>query len=140
MGRKINRLYQKTGYSDWYGWRINNWCTKWEVDRDCGEPIIEDVDKDISILSWSFNSAWSPPTGAYEYYLDMNPNMKLFATYYEPAMDFMGVYDSGDERTYLISNYNSEDKFWKTREGSKLDELYGILEWMEESKAEESVA
>jgi hypothetical protein len=85
-GTKREELIKATGASDWYDWRTTNWSTKWEVSRDYAEPEIEEMDEHEAILTWSFDSAWAPPIGAYDHYLGNNSDMTIFATYYEQAV------------------------------------------------------
>ena len=75
-----------------------------------------------------FESAWAPPTTAYEKMLDLG--FLIEATYYEPGMGFVGRWDNGDDDMYELSNMNSND----VRETipSDLDESFGISESMEE--------
>lgn len=143
-GSKNEELIKKTGASDWYDWRTSNWGTKWEVTRDYSDPAVEEFSEQSegeSQLVWSFDSAWSPPIGAYECFLDKNSDVSIFATYYEPGCDFMGVWDSGDDRCYTPGDYNSDDDFWSTEDGQLLDDNYGIVEqkaeWEEEQREQE---
>lgn len=140
-GSKREDLIKQTGHSDWYGWCTDNWGTKWEVSPDWSDPVVEDMGDGESQLNWGFDSAWSPPIGAYETYLAENDDVSIFATYYEPGMDFMGVWDSGDDRCYQVGDYDSQDDFWDTADGMELDNNYGIVEnkaeWEEEQKAQE---
>tara|TARA_R100001460_G_scaffold58917_1_gene98736 strand:- start:46 stop:435 length:390 start_codon:yes stop_codon:yes gene_type:complete len=57
------------GYDNWYDWAVNNWKTKWDVDLE-GLEYREEGDTGI-IQGW-FDSAWSPPTGAYDHFLSEN--------------------------------------------------------------------
>lgn len=136
-GTKRAELIKATGASDWYDWRIANWSTKWEVSRDYAEPEIEEMDEHEAILTWSFDSAWAPPIGAYDHYLENNSDMTIFATYYEPGCDFMGVWDSGDDRCYHPGDYKSDDDFWTTEDGELLDNNFGIVESKAEWEAEQ---
>jgi hypothetical protein len=135
-------LKKKYGFDNWYDWRIHNWSTKWEISEGFPEnPEISKWSKGDEMLDWSFESAWGPALGAYEYFLDKNDDVSIFATYYEPGCDFMGVWDSGDDRCYTVSDYNSEDDFWSTDDGQLLDDHFGIVEskadWEAEQEAEE---
>ena len=140
-GSKREDLIKQTGHSDWYGWCTDNWGTKWEVSADWSDPVVEDMGDGESQLNWGFDSAWSPPIGAYETFLHKNDDVSIYATYYEPGCDFMGVWDSGDDRCYQVGDYDSQDDFWNTADGMELDANYGIVEskaeWEEEQKANE---
>ena len=74
----------------WYSWRLENWGTKWDAGEAYG-----DIDGDT--LSLSFDTAWGPPTEAYENYTAANEDITIEASYYEPGMCFIGRYDSSEE-------------------------------------------
>ena len=133
-GSENKDLIKKFGYSDWYGWACDNWGTKWDISEFYG------VDRQDGMISFAFSSAWSPPIGAYEYFLAKNEDCTLKAHYYEGGCDFMGVWDNGDDRCYTISDTapdGSKDKFWDTEEGEMLDEMFNITEPMAEYEAEQ---
>lgn len=58
---------KKYGENNWYDWSVKNWGTKWNA-CDTDEPIIEDRHPFLkeSVLSFSFNTAWSVPLEIYE--------------------------------------------------------------------------
>lgn len=129
---------EKHGYSNWYDWRVEQWGTKWEVTRDYAEPEITQSSNGTETLNWSFDSAWAPPVGAYAHYLDKHDDVSIFATYYEPGCDFMGVWDSGDDRGYTPGDYDSQSTFWTNNDdGVLLNDTYGITESMAEYEAEQ---
>lgn len=80
---------------DWYNWRVDNWGTKWDI-SDEGLEFIDNGDGTAEITGW-FDSAWAPPVGAYEKFLDDMDNCSIEASYYEPGMDFGGFYRNGDD-------------------------------------------
>ena len=123
------------GFDNWYDWRCENWGTKWEVNEFYG---VDRIGK--TMITFAFSSAWSPPVGAYEYFLAKNEDCSLKAYYYEGGCDFMGVWDNGDDRCYTICDTapdGSKDKFWETEEGEMLDEMFNITEPMAEYEAEQ---
>jgi len=69
---------------------VDNWGTK----RDL-QGVDWDLDEAKQTLSLNFDSAWSPPTIAYENYTDVNDDVHIEASYYESGMCFVGEYDSG---------------------------------------------
>jgi hypothetical protein len=83
------------GFDNWYDWRVANWGTKWDVDTE-GLEYKDNGDGTSSITGW-FDSAWSPPIGAYETFCDDMDNCDLYATYEEGGMDFAGVWDNGSD-------------------------------------------
>jgi len=77
---------------NWYSWRLEHWGTKWDAGEAYG-----DIDVEGDTLSLSFDTAWGPPTEAYENYTAANEDMTIEASYYEPGMCFIGRYDSSEE-------------------------------------------
>jgi hypothetical protein len=118
------------GFDNWYDWRCENWSTKWDVNEFYG------VDRQGDTISFGFSSAWSPPIGAYEKFLDKNEDCSLKAYYYEGGCDFMGEWDNGVDDCYAPSDYKSTDDFWNDGIGSTLDEMFNITEPMAEYEAE----
>ena len=138
-GSKDKAMIKKHGYSSWYDWRVDNWSTKWDVNEFYSIRRIE-LGIDESEISFGFDSAWAPPIGAYENFLNENSNVSIKATYYEPGCDFMGIWDNGDDACWTISDTapkGSIDKFWNSAEGKELDDLYGITESMAEYEAQQ---
>ena len=118
------------GFDNWYDWRCENWSTKWDVNEFYG------VDRQGDTISFAFSSAWSPPIGAYEKFLDKNEDCSLKAYYYEGGCDFMGEWDNGVDDCYAPSDYKSTDDFWNDGIGSTLDDIFNITESMAEYEAE----
>ena len=137
-GTKDKAMIEKTGYSDWYSWAVDNWGTKWEVCEFFGvdrQHLNDSLDE--STISFSFDSAWSPPIGAYENFLAENENCSLVGRYYEGGCDFMGIWDNGDDRCYQPGDYNSKSKFFDHGDGKEIDDYFGITESMADWEAEQ---
>ena len=135
-------MIKKYGYSDWYGWATNEWGTKWEVSEFYGvdRQYLTETSAGESTISFAFDSAWAPPTGAYENFIANNEDCSLRATYHEPGCDFMGIWEDYDDKCYTISETapdGSKDEFWDTDEGAELDEAFGITESMADWEAEQ---
>jgi hypothetical protein len=81
------------GYPTWYEWKIANWGTKWDV-GDC----IATVSDDGYSVTLTFDTAWSPPIGAYEKLTELGFTIKAF--YYEPGMQFAGIWEEGEDDYY----------------------------------------
>ena len=129
-GREDKEMLAKHGHSDWYSWRTDNWSTKWEVNEFYG------VDRQGDTISFGFSSAWAPPIGAYEMFLEKNEECSLRAFYYEGGCDFMGEWYDGVDDCYAPSDYKSTDDFWQDGVGSTLDDTFNITESMAEYEAE----
>ena len=139
-GSKNKAMIKKHGYSNWYDWAVENWSTKWDVNEIYGEADRTHIGDDKSEISFGFDSAWAPPIGAYEKFIDENSNVTIRATYFEGGCDFMGIWDNGIDDCWTISEIapkGSIDKFWKTSAGKELDDLYGISENMAEYEAQQ---
>ena len=130
-GSKDKAMIKKTGYSDWYSWRVDNWGTKWDI--DVYEHSISRVDDET--VQFGFDSAWAPPIDAYKAVQDKHEDISITAYYYEPGMDFAGEYADG-----VISEVNVSDEkdsyFEDTALGKELDAYYGILESRAEWEAQ----
>jgi hypothetical protein len=120
------------GYKTWYDFCVNEWGTKWDVDAI--ETI--EVDDNVDHITFGFDSAWSPPTGAMAYLVDKGFTVKLY--YYEPGMAFAGVWDNGDDNYYELGGMSSEEIAAELP--PELDESFGIseqaAEWEEENQEE----
>jgi hypothetical protein len=117
------------GYATWYDFCVNEWGTKWDVDAI--ETI--ELEGDVDHVTFGFDSAWSPPTGAMEYLMDQGFTVKLY--YYEPGMAFAGVWDNGDDDYYELGGMSSKEA--QANLPPELDEMFGISECIAEYEAEE---
>ena len=72
---------------NWYDWNVANWGTKWDVSFDSIERV------NPNTVQASFDSAWAPPTVAYERLIDLGFYVKAY--YYEPGMCFAGMWMDG---------------------------------------------
>ena len=128
----------KFGADSWYDWCVNNWSTKWDVNEFYSIKKIE-LGEDESEISFGFDSAWAPPLGAYEKFIEDNSNVTIRATYFEGGCDFMGIWDNGIDDCWTITDTapKSYSRFWKTSAGKELDDLYGLTENMAEYEADQ---
>jgi hypothetical protein len=117
------------GYANWYDFCVAEWGTKWDVGGDdYNAPIQESPNK----ITMSFDSAWSPPTSAYEKLFDLGFSVRAY--YYEPGMAFAGIWEDGCDDFYEYGGMNSEQAAEELP--SALDEMFGISESMAEWEAE----
>ena len=70
----------------WYAWNMSNWGTKWE-EKDCELTF----DDENYVISGIFNTAWGPPIEVYKL-LVLNWDADVEANYYEPGMEFCGLF------------------------------------------------
>ena len=127
-------LVEKYGFSDWYGFCVANWGTKWDVGGDdYGAPTITESGKMIA----GFDSAWAPPTTAMERLAAMGFTVKLY--YYEPGMCFAGIWE-GDEHGFDDDYYEygdmSSDEVAEALP-AELNEMFCISDTIAEYEAEE---
>ena len=123
---------EKYGYKDWYDWNVANWGTKWDVNLDSIERV------DPNTVSASFESAWAPPTTAYEKLCALG--FEIEAMYYEPGMCFVGKW-TGNEEDFFDDYYEYSGETSATvREviGEELDDYFGISEEMANYEEEEN--
>lgn len=99
-------LLDKYGYSDWYGWCLNNWGTKWDISTDGFEDITGE-----NTVSVSFSTAWSPPIAFYEKMVELG--WKVSADYSEEGMGFVGYFNEEDGDQYYELNFEAFDEDWK---------------------------
>jgi len=118
------------GYANWYDWCVNEWGTKWDVDAI--ETI--ELEGDVDHITFGFDSAWSPPTGAMEYLMEQGFTVRLY--YYEPGMAFAGVFDEDGDDCYDIGGMTSESV--KDAIPEVLDEMFGISETIANYEEEEN--
>ncbi len=118
---------EKYGYANWYDFCVGEWGTKWDIGAD-GNPA-QDIPGGLML---GFDSAWSPPIGAYEKLIDMG--FRIRAMYYECGMAFAGIWDNGVDDYY---EYGSMDSKQIAEElPVELDEAFGISESAAEWEAE----
>ena len=106
---------EKFGYTDWYGWAIANWGTKWDIST--GEWNDEDQ-ANANQVSLSFDTAWQPPVVFLEKMTEQGFDITSF--YLEEGMGFVGKYTStdGDESFNFDGSEDLEDipddirEFW----------------------------
>ena len=78
------------GHKTWYGWRIEHWGTKWDLDPTSIQ-VVNDSAGDYSLV---FYTAWAPPEGIYAAIQDLIDEHKLDVQitwfYDEPGMQVAG--------------------------------------------------
>ena len=118
-----------------YGNAVETWGTKWDVSLE-GLEFVDNGDGTASIPGW-FDSAWSPPIGAYEQLAADFDSCIIEASYFEPGMDFAGFWSSEAGEQHL-DNLHDE---WERGDAAcdlykQLDEEYNLseqfAEWDEE--------
>lgn len=117
---------------DWeYGNAVETWGTKWDVSLE-GLQYTDHGDGTAEISGY-FDSAWSPPIGAYEQLAADFDSCIIEASYFEPGMDFAGFWSSENGEEHLD---NLHDEWEKGDEASdlykQLDDEYNLSEQFQE--------
>jgi hypothetical protein len=112
---------------DWdYGTAVETWGTKWDI-NDEGLELIEVTEGLAEITGW-FDSAWAPPIGAYEKFIEDNEDCEISASYYEMGMDFAGFWHGMEEH---LDDLHAEYKLPEDERSdlyNRLDEEWGLSE------------
>ena len=101
---------------DWYGWRVENWGTKW---NGYDGRISEDGS------TFTFDTAWAPPLPIIKKLAEITGE-KFILEYIEYGMFFCGRYKAGQEGDY--------DEFYDNIENApqELKDSLGYEPWEEE--------
>ena len=117
-------------YKTWYDFCVSEWGTKWDVGGDGGADDIPGG------LMLSFDSAWAPPTKAYEQLVEQG--FEIQAMYYEPGMAFCGIWEDGSDDYYEYGGMSADEI--EAELPAELDEAFGISqavsEWEQEQEEE----
>ena len=125
-GKLLETLVPYKGEWD-YQWCVNNWGTKWDVG---GDSYTRPNPFEILL---TFDSAWSPPTNAYQSMLEQGFQVK--ASYYEPGMAFAGLWEDGFDDYYEYGGMTADEI--EATLPQELNEDYGIAEQVAEWEAEQ---
>ena len=121
-----------------YDRAVATWGTKWDVNME-GLELIDNEDGTASIVGYA-DSAWSPPLAAFQTYAAANEDVYLELKYFEPGMEFTGVWDSEGGDAYwedvgsLLDTTEAEDPVLYN-----LLEHFDIRDWYEFDEDEEEM-
>ena len=104
---------------NWYDWSVDNWGTKWDA---CSM----DYEEYDGIVTFSFDTAWSPPLPVYEALADMG--FEVQAYYVEFGMMYAGSWHCNADGE--VSEEYSDDISESVPQD--VDEEFGITEQLEE--------
>lgn len=127
LERKTAENREKYGYGNWYDFCVGAWGTKWDVGGD-GQT---DIHPDGKILHTTFDSAWSPPIGAYQRLEELGFGVN--AMYFEGGMAYAGAYGDGNDEEINLEGMSADDI---ENQYPEIDEAFGISENMREYEAE----
>jgi len=97
----------------WYDWQIGNWGTKWnayDIMPETFPQVLKEIEETDG-LTYSFDTAWSPPV---EWMLEAAkkyPHLTFTLTYEEPGMCFAGYFKTKGDKTIAenhLSDYHTE--------------------------------
>jgi hypothetical protein len=112
---------------NWYGWNVENWGTKWDVNL-AGYEIIDET-----TVSLSFDSAWSPPISLYEYL--ESEGWTVNSLYDEPGMAYCGQYADGDDN-YIEYGGMSADEM-ESAIPSEINDMFDMVQYRRDQEDEE---
>lgn len=97
--RKVAENQATYGHDNWYSWCVDHWGTKWDVRAEY--PARVAVAKDGHSARLTFDSAWSPPLGFYEY-MEHEHGFKIDAYYFEGGVGFCGRWHDGNDTFFDV--------------------------------------
>ena len=116
-------------------WEYNKatsvWGTKWDVELT-DLVYTETADGKTGFIKGGFDSAWGPPTEAFETFLTNNPDCEAELLFFEGGNDFCGSLGSGE---FTISD-TGVSFFEQDPVGIQLDQTFGIVDMLHEYEDE----
>lgn len=103
LEKKQTENIAKYGYKDWYDWNCAVWGTKWG-DSDTDASFTNDKE-----VTFTFQSAWSPPINGLSRIAKMFPNLRFFLMYEELGMGFFGTTEFMPDGDFLDDCHSSEE-------------------------------
>jgi hypothetical protein len=119
-----NANVAKYGYPDWWQFCVSQWGTKWDVGGE--NEYVERIESDLA--EFTFDSAWSPPIASYERLTELGFDVEAY--YWEPGLNFAGVYTSAEGDDYWEYGDMTPDEI--REEMPEIDERFCISDAMEE--------
>ena len=110
---------------------ISTWGTKWDVDIDDTSLSLHNRDE-FSTITGHFDTAWGPPTTAFNTWLADNPDCEAELLFYEGGNDFCGTLGTGE---FTISD-TGVSFFEQDPVGIQLDQTFGIVDMLHEYEDE----
>jgi len=106
----------------WYEWHCAYWGTKWnayDLSPLTFPEVLDEIEKAGS-LTYSFDTAWAPPTTWLETMAPKYPDLTFTLTYEEPGMCFAGYHKMRNGEVYAEKYLNDYHKELLSPEESKL--------------------
>lgn len=118
---------------------ISKWGTKWDVSSE-GLEYTDNGDGTSTIEGY-FDSAWSPPVEAFTTLAQDWDSCYIELKYFEPGMDFIGVWDSegGDAYWEGIQELVNEDAHKEDAVLGELIDEFDVVDWYASEEELETV-
>lgn len=117
---------KRFGHADWYGWKCENWGTKWGS-YDCTVSEITPTGMGTATVTFQFDTAWSTPIPIFERLTNMFPNVIIKLTWADEDVS----YNTGTAEWFADTEINSHqpeggsldayDIYFELHEGTKED-------------------
>jgi hypothetical protein len=122
---------------NWWNWRVNNWGTKWEVQAEIISHSVEG-----GWINLAFESAWSPPVDAFDYWASQAEDRRFNLRFIERGMMFCGEAGSNGD-TFTINIPASVEEVEATipieiNEEFEISDT--VAQWFEEQEQEQAEA
>ena len=91
---------KKYGFSDWYGWRVSNWGTKWDA------RVVEYDDHNPNETYVMFDTAWSPPENFFRIFAMLHSDAYFRNEYDEEGMGFEGYCENSQAEGYVSESWD----------------------------------
>jgi hypothetical protein len=90
--KMVNNL-EVYGFTDWYGWRVANWGTKWNIaPDDVSMSIVEyKGNRNKKKVLATFDTAWAPPLGVLHKLSERFPELEIKIAFFEGGCCFKGT-------------------------------------------------
>lgn len=81
-GMQALKAIEECGHTDWYGWSVENWGTKWNAYE------FELVDQEPDKLVIRFQTAWSVPVPVLQRLVELHPRLNFVAVSFDECWNF----------------------------------------------------
>jgi hypothetical protein len=136
IGQKMKENVVKYGAKNWYEWCNKNWGVKWDVNGR--------LDAKENGLTYSFDSAWGPPSEAIRKISELFSGLTFELEYFESGMAFAGkmIFQGGDIIEDDYRSWTNKESLEEVRDCGDFvaSEVDVLLQIMAEWEAEEASA
>lgn len=133
-------------FSNWYGWRVENWGCKWDINQDSFSVIDSQYySANRMYVEFGYNTPWGPNLEFWERLAEEYEDFTISVSYCEEGNNFCGMKEWTDGNVTIDDEYSMEMDGAKDYEqclrnlGFESEADY-LLEWMAEEEEEEAMA